>query len=143
MKLDAVCHNKDETAALGASLAGELAVGDAVLLSGEMGAGKSVFARGVARALGVDGAMPSPTFMLMLPRRAAGGLMVYHIDLFRLDGAAAFYDAGLDEAFGGVALIEWPERCVGAFGGARRRFHVRIDYGGEDNERRVAIWREV
>ncbi|MDR0397473.1 MAG: tRNA (adenosine(37)-N6)-threonylcarbamoyltransferase complex ATPase subunit type 1 TsaE [Oscillospiraceae bacterium] len=142
MRLEAICHNEDETAALGARLARELEPGDAALLSGEMGAGKSVFARGLARALGVTEAMPSPTFMLMLPHRASGGLWVYHLDLFRLDGARAFRESGLEEAFSGVALIEWPERCAGAFGAAKRLFNARIEYGEADTERRVVIERE-
>ncbi|MDR1263724.1 MAG: tRNA (adenosine(37)-N6)-threonylcarbamoyltransferase complex ATPase subunit type 1 TsaE [Oscillospiraceae bacterium] len=140
MKADTVCYNEDETAALGARLAAGLRPGDAVLLRGAMGAGKSVFARGLACALGVSEAMPSPTFMLMLPHRAADGLMVYHMDLFRLDGAEAFFAAGLDEALTeGIALVEWPERCPGAFGAARRLFDVCIEYCGGENERRVVI----
>ncbi|GHU66708.1 hypothetical protein FACS1894184_05290 [Clostridia bacterium] len=138
--IEAVCHNEEETAALGARLADELGPGDAVLLSGAMGAGKSVFARGLARALGVSETMPSPTFLLMLPHKAANGLTVNHMDLFRLDGAEAFFAAGLEDSLAeGVSLIEWPEQCPGAFGAARRLFDVRIDYGSTETERIINI----
>ena len=86
-----------------------LAPGDTVLLHGDLGAGKSVFARGVARGLGVQGAMPSPTFTLLIPYE--GRHKFYHFDLYRLNDPDEFYAAGLDEFIGGdgVAIVEWPE----------------------------------
>ena len=100
----------DDTSRFGAALAGALAPGDCVLLTGELGAGKSVLARGVARGLGVAQAMPSPTFTLMQPYR--GVYPVYHYDLYRIEDPDEFYEAGLDEQIGGdgVALVEWPQR---------------------------------
>ncbi len=102
-------HSEAETMRFAGRLADMLRVGDAVLLHGDLGAGKSVFARGVARALGVTGAMPSPTFTLLIPYE--GTKKLYHYDLYRLNDPDEFYAAGLDEFIGGdgVALIEWPE----------------------------------
>ena len=99
----------EDTAAFGAALAAGLGPGDCVLLRGDLGAGKSVLARGVARGLGVTSAMPSPTFTLMQPYQ--GRCPVYHFDLYRLSDPDEFYAAGLDEYLGGdgVALIEWPQ----------------------------------
>jgi tRNA threonylcarbamoyladenosine biosynthesis protein TsaE len=79
--------------------------GDSLLISGDLGAGKSVLARGAAQALGVEGPMPSPTFTLMQPYGN-----VCHFDLYRLEDEDEFYGAGLDEFTGGqwIALIEWP-----------------------------------
>ena len=97
-----------DTAAFGAAMATALKAGDAVLLHGDLGAGKSVLARGVARGLGVTAAMPSPTFTLVQPHE--GRIPVYHFDLYRLADADEFFAAGLDEMMDadGVCLIEWP-----------------------------------
>lgn len=90
-------------------LADMLKEGDTLLLHGDLGAGKSVFARGVARALGIKGAMPSPTFTLLIPYE--GSKKLYHFDLYRLNDPDEFYAAGLDEFIGGdgIAIVEWPE----------------------------------
>ncbi|GHU74299.1 hypothetical protein AGMMS49992_15350 [Clostridia bacterium] len=139
MKDNIICHGEADTASLGARLAGSLRHGDAVLLYGEMGAGKSVFSRGIAEALGVAGIMPSPTFLIMIPHQAANGLTIFHMDLYRLDGAEAFYAAGLDECLSeGISLIEWPERCPGAFNKAARIVEVHISYGSNENERVIS-----
>lgn len=94
-------------------LAPMLRPGDTVLLYGELGAGKSVLARGIARGMGVAGPMPSPTFTLLLPYAGADGRRLYHFDLYRLADADEYYAAGLDEFVGGdgVAVVEWPQRA--------------------------------
>lgn len=94
---------------LGTALAGALQAGDAVLLMGEMGMGKSVLARAIARVFGVQGAMPSPSFTILQSYEA--DLPVKHFDLYRLEDPAEFYEAGLDEEMdaSSVSLIEWPE----------------------------------
>ena len=103
-------RSEEDTLRLAGRLADALRPGDSVLLHGDLGAGKSVFARGVGRALGVTGAMPSPTFTLRIPYEG-GRMKLYHYDLYRLNDPDEFYAAGLDEFIGGdgVALIEWPE----------------------------------
>ena len=102
--------SQQDTVDLAAYLAQMLSDGDTVLLHGDLGAGKSVFARGVARGMGITGAMPSPTFTLLIPY-AQGGRRLYHYDLYRLNDIDEFYAAGLDEFIGGdgVAVVEWPE----------------------------------
>ncbi len=99
----------EETTAFGAALGALLQPGDVVLLNGDLGAGKSVLARGLARGLGITQAMPSPTFTLMQPYQ--GRIPFYHFDLYRLDDPDQFYEAGLDEFVSGdgAAVIEWPE----------------------------------
>lgn len=101
--------SSEDTTAFGAAMGALLQPGDAVLLTGDLGAGKSVLARGLARGLGVTQAMPSPTFTLMQPYR--GRIPFYHFDLYRLDDPDQFYEAGLDEFIGGdgAAVIEWPD----------------------------------
>ena len=102
-------HSEADTMAFASRLAPMLAAGDAVLLNGDLGAGKSVLARGIARGMGVEGPMPSPTFTLMIPYEA-GGRRLYHFDLYRLSDPDEYYAAGLDEFVGGdgVAVVEWP-----------------------------------
>ena len=92
-------------------LAPMLAPGDAVLLYGDLGAGKSVLARGIARGMGIEGPMPSPTFTLMVPYAGTEGRKLYHFDLYRLSDPEEYYAAGLDEFVGGdgVAVVEWPQ----------------------------------
>lgn len=99
------------TATLGAAIAARLAPGDAVLLKGDLGSGKTTLARAILAALGVTENVPSPTFTLVqaydTPR-----LMVSHYDLYRLKRESELEELGLDEALDqGAALIEWPERA--------------------------------
>ena len=104
-------ESPEETTALGRALGALLEPGDVILLTGDLGAGKSVLARGLARGLGIARAMPSPTFTLMQPYE--GRIPFYHFDLYRLDDADQFYEAGLDEFIGGdgAAVVEWPDRA--------------------------------
>ena len=100
----------EATTEFGRALGERLLPGDVILLQGDLGAGKSVLARGIARGMGVEGPMPSPTFTLMIPYEA-GGRKLYHFDLYRISDPDEYYAAGLDEFIGGdgVAVVEWPE----------------------------------
>ncbi|MGH7476339.1 MAG: tRNA (adenosine(37)-N6)-threonylcarbamoyltransferase complex ATPase subunit type 1 TsaE, partial [Longimicrobiales bacterium] len=82
-------------------------------LRGELGAGKSVLARAVARGAGVAGSLPSPTFNLVYVYDGGGDVAVYHLDLYRLESAAEVWELGWDELGVGrqIVLIEWPERA--------------------------------
>ena len=101
----------DATAALGRHLAARLRPGDAILLEGPLGAGKSALARAILRALLDDPALvvPSPTFTL-LQTYDAPDFPVAHFDLWRLDGPGALTELGWDEARNGVVIVEWPDR---------------------------------
>lgn len=127
----------EQTERLGRALAGALRPGDVVFLSGELGAGKSVFARGVARGLGVEDPVTSPTFTLLACH--AGRVPLNHFDLYRLEDEEDFEAAGLSDYVGGeaVSVIEWPERCVGALPACH--LDVRIAYGEADDERIISI----
>jgi tRNA threonylcarbamoyladenosine biosynthesis protein TsaE len=82
-------------------------------LRGELGAGKSVLARAVARGAGVAGELPSPTFNLLYRYEGAGGVAVYHLDLYRLEDPDEVWELGWEELGEGrqIVLIEWPERA--------------------------------
>jgi len=128
--------SEEETAAVAGTLAAALNAGDVVLLSGNLGAGKTAFVRGLAQGLRVDpGDVSSPTFTLVHEYRG-GRLTLYHVDLYRLDRAAT-EDLGLEElgVADGVLAIEWPDRLTHALEGAR---HVHIDIV-DDTTRRISI----
>jgi len=126
----------EETEALGERAGELLRTGDVVLLHGDLGAGKSVLARGLARGFGVRQAMPSPTFTLMQPY--LGRAPFYHFDLYRLEGPEEFHAAGLDEFLGGdgAAAVEWPERAELT---ADSRVEIRIAPGASDRARDIAV----
>ena len=107
-----ISKSENETHEIAFTLGRHLVSGDCVLLYGELGAGKSVFARGCARALGVKDVMASPSFTLMQPY--SGDIFpVRHFDLYRLSGEDELYYSGLEEQIGaeGVSLIEWPQQA--------------------------------
>lgn len=111
--IDFVSHGAAQTQRVGARLGELLEAGDVVLLEGELGAGKTVFAQGVARGLGIEDPVTSPTFTLI--HEYEGRLPLYHADLYRLAGAADALGIGLEEYLwgDGVTLIEWPDRATG------------------------------
>lgn len=100
--------------ALGRRVALLMKDGDVVLLTGEMGAGKSEFCRGVARGLGIKGPIPSPSFTILNLYRE-GTMPLYHFDWYRIEDPEELYAAGLHEMVGaeGLTLIEWHERAPG------------------------------
>ena len=132
-----ITHSESDTLAFAARLAPMLSPGDAVLLTGDLGAGKSVLARGIARGMGISGPMPSPTFTLMVPYEA-GGRKLYHFDLYRLADPDEYYAAGLDEFVGGdgVAVVEWPQMAELDAAPALR---VALERGATDDVRRISI----
>ncbi len=108
--LDLISHSSLHTERLGERLAGALRPGDVVALFGELGTGKTVLARGIARGLGVTSVVSSPTFVLV--NEYEGPVPMYHVDFYRLrpDELA---NVGWEEylSLGGVTVIEWPERA--------------------------------
>ena len=104
----------EETVALGKFLGGKVQAGWVIGLSGDLGAGKTTFARGLAEGAGADPAgVTSPTFTFL--HVYAGRIPVYHLDLYRLDSEAQVRDLGVDEYVGGdgVAVVEWFENVPG------------------------------
>ena len=112
-----ISHNAEETAALGESWGRAATSGLVIALSGDLGAGKTQLAKGIARGLGVTDRVHSPTFTLV-NEYGGGRLPLFHVDLYRLDTREQIIAAGLEVYFhpNGVAVIEWAERW---FGGSR------------------------
>ena len=123
----------EETEAAGAELAQRLRAGDVVLVSGELGSGKTTFVRGAARALGVEGPVTSPTFTIGHVLR--GRPDVAHLDLFRLGSLAAEDPALLDDYLTSdrVAFLEWPEVAGALIDQPAAR--VRLEHAGGDRRR--------
>jgi len=133
---DRVTVSEEETQAVARELSATFRAGDVVLLSGDLGAGKTTFVRGLAEGLGIDpGEVSSPTFTLVHEYRG-NGLTLYHADLYRLERAATD-DLGLEEigVKDGVLAIEWPDRLTHELPGATL---VRLDVV-DDASRRITI----
>ena len=126
-------ESEEETADVARVLAGTLQPGAVLLLSGQLGAGKTAFVRGLAAGLGIDpDDVSSPTFTLVHEYRG-GRLTLYHADLYRLEKTAA-EDLGLEEkaVAEGVLAIEWPDRLTHALPGATA---ITIDIVDETTRR--------
>ncbi|HVG83945.1 MAG TPA: tRNA (adenosine(37)-N6)-threonylcarbamoyltransferase complex ATPase subunit type 1 TsaE [Vicinamibacterales bacterium] len=131
--------SEDETRRIAARVAPTLHPGEVLLVSGDLGAGKTAFVRGLAEGLGLDGdQVTSPTFTLVHEYRG-GRLPLIHVDLYRLD-SVDLAEIGLDDdlATAGVVAVEWPERLTRGVPGA---IHIRIDDAGGDE--RVITRHEV
>ncbi len=142
--------SEDETMRLAGRLATALEAGAVVALSGDLGSGKTVFARGFARACGVLETVASPTFTLVKDYRTSDGTRLFHLDLYRIDTAEAALAFGVDEMLpdaSAITLVEWAERAVGLFPDAtvwvmiepldEGRRHLRIRCGDEAVFRRI------
>ena len=130
-------HGEAETLALAAELAREFRGGEVVLLSGELGSGKTAFVRGLAGGLGVEAdEVASPTFVLLTAH--PGRLTLHHADLYRLRGDGDDRELGLEELPGprGVLAVEWAERLSDV--PWTRPMRVTLDHAGED-ARRIRI----
>lgn len=128
-----------ETEALGARIAERLAPGDVVVLSGEVGAGKTTLIRGACRALGVTDPVTSPTFTIG-QRYGGGRLPVSHLDLYRLQSLEGEDPALLEDYLGGggVAFVEWPAAGAGQLG--RPALEVRLAHAGDERRRIEVDW---
>lgn len=130
--------SSEETAAAGAELAGRLRAGDVVLVSGDLGSGKTTFVRGACRALGVEGPVTSPTFTI--GTLLEGRVEVAHLDLYRLGSLAGEDPALLDDYLTPerIGFVEWP--AVGEPAITRVAARVRIEHVSEER-RRIEITR--
>jgi tRNA threonylcarbamoyladenosine biosynthesis protein TsaE len=124
-------HSAVETEALGARIAAGLEPGALVVVSGDLGAGKTTLVRGACRALGVEEPVTSPTFTIGQRYRGAG-VTVSHLDLYRLSGLDDEDPALLDDYLtaDAIAFVEWPAAAAGRLG--RPALEVRMRHGGGD-----------
>lgn len=124
-----VVHNLAETEQFARRIAADLRAGDAIALSGDLGAGKTTLVRAVLRALGIRGEVPSPSFTLVQEYETPR-LKVAHLDFYRIAQDSELDEIGLDDALSaGAALIEWPERAPARI--PADALTVRIEIVGE------------
>jgi tRNA threonylcarbamoyladenosine biosynthesis protein TsaE len=126
------------TAALAARIAALAAPGDVVALTGDLGVGKTSFARAFIRARGdAEEEVPSPTFTLVQVYEA-GGAAIWHFDLYRLSAAEEAWELGIEEAFtSGISLIEWPERLGSLL--PQRRLEISLAFGERTQARQAVL----
>lgn len=130
-------QSPEATRALAARLGGLAAAGTVLLLSGDLGAGKTVVAQGVGRGLGVPGVVNSPTFVLV-NEHLGGRLPLLHADLYRLSDAGEIAELALDEvAQDGVLAVEWPERSPEPIAGDT--LHVHLQPGASAEQRKLVF----
>ena len=123
---------------MGAELAGRLAPGDVVAFTGDLGAGKTAFTRGLARGLGIGARVTSPTFTIV-NEYEGGRLPLFHFDMYRLGAADELFDIGWEDYLGrgGVCAVEWSENVDEALEGTPIRVDIRR--GAGDDQRIITI----
>ena len=124
-------HSPEETQALGQRLGQAARPGDLLLLVGELGTGKTCLTQGISRGLDIDSHVRSPTFVLATEHQ--GRLMLYHIDLYRIDRLSEAQDLGLDEYIegGGVCVVEWADKAIPLF--PPEHLRIELEHTGPES----------
>jgi tRNA threonylcarbamoyladenosine biosynthesis protein TsaE len=140
VRLDVIARDEAETARLAGVVARVARSGDVIALSGDLGSGKTAFARGFIRALTTPSEeVPSPTFTLV-QTYSTNGHTIYHFDFYRIDDPEEAWEIGIEEAFaGGIALIEWPERLGRLLPVDRLDICLERAAGTSGTERRITL----
>ena len=133
-----VSNSEEETEALGVRMADELKAGAVIAFTGDLGAGKTAFTRGLARGLGVGGRVTSPTFTIV-NEYEGGRLPLFHFDMYRLGSSDELFDIGWEDYLnrGGVCAVEWSENVSDAL--EEDAISVEICRGESDNQRIITI----
>ena len=136
--MELLSHSPEETEDIGARLAQRLGPGAVVAFTGDLGAGKTAFTRGLARGLGIPDRITSPTFTIV-NEYEGGRLPLFHFDMYRLGSADELFDIGWEDYLrrGGVCAVEWSENIADAL----EEDAVRVDIrrGASDQERVITI----
>ncbi len=136
--MELLSHSPEDTEDIGARLAEQLEPGAVVAFTGDLGAGKTAFTRGLARGLGIPDRITSPTFTIV-NEYEGGRLPLFHFDMYRLGSADELFDIGWEDSLrrGGVCAVEWSENIADAL----EEDAVRVDIrrGASDQERVITI----
>ena len=132
-----ITNSEEETEALGARLAVKLEPGAVIAFTGDLGAGKTAFTRGLARGLGIPDRVTSPTFTIV-NEYEGGRLPLFHFDMYRLGSADELFDIGWEDYLvrGGVCAVEWSENVSDAL---EEAISVEIRRGASENQRIIDI----
>lgn len=132
-----ISNSVEETERLGAELAARLPAGSVVAFTGDLGAGKTAFVRGIARGLGIAERVTSPTFTIV-NEYEGGSRPLFHFDLYRLESSDELFEIGWEDylARGGICAVEWSERAADAMEGC---VWVNICRGAQDGQRIIEI----
>lgn len=127
-----ILRDPDATAAIGAKFARLIRPGDVIALSGDLGAGKTTFVRGLLAGLGLTGEAPSPSFAIVIAYAPPElRLPVWHVDLYRVENPDEIEELGLDDARDDAALlIEWPDRMGAYLWPDALRLHLAVEQDG-------------
>lgn len=133
-------HSPAETRALAAEMGRKAAAGEIVCLNGDLGTGKTVFAKGFAEGLGIEEAIVSPTFTILREYKS-GRLPLYHFDVYRIEDADEMHELGYEEYFygDGVTLIEWAGLIAELLPSSAVRVLIEKDESAGDDFRRITI----
>jgi tRNA threonylcarbamoyladenosine biosynthesis protein TsaE len=138
--------SEQETFEVAKVFARTLRGGEVILLSGDLGSGKTVFAKGIAAGLGIQKILQSPTFVLMKTYKVDSNLSnvrtFVHIDIYRLNDAQELVDIGILDYLGRsdtVVAIEWPEKAEQLLQGVKNSRRVQFKHGKQENERIVSL----
>ena len=130
-------HSESETETVGEALAATLSPGTVIAFTGDLGAGKTAFTRGLARGLGIGERVTSPTFTIV-NEYEGGRLPLFHFDMYRLESSEELFDIGWEDYLrrGGVSAVEWSEKVADALVGALR---VDIRRGEGERDRVITV----
>lgn len=133
-----ISNSVEETERAGSRVAAQLPAGSVVAFTGDLGAGKTAFVRGMAKGLGIHERVTSPTFTIV-NEYEGGTRPLFHFDLYRLEDADELFDIGWEDylARGGICAVEWSERAAEIMEGCVR---VDIRRGSHDGQRIIQIW---
>ena len=136
--MEIITNSPTETEAAGAALAAELKPGSVIAFTGDLGAGKTAFTRGLARGLGVEERVTSPTFTIV-NEYEGGRLSLFHFDMYRLGSSDELFDIGWEDYLsrGGVCAVEWSENIADALEEGTIRVDIRR--GEHDDQRIITI----
>ena len=136
--MEVISNSPTETEQLGADLAAQLSPGDIIAFTGDLGAGKTAFTRGLARGLGIQERVTSPTFTIV-NEYEGGRIPLFHFDMYRLGSSDELFDIGWEDylARGGVCAVEWREVVDDALEGHVIRVDIRR--GNDDSQRLITI----